>query len=147
MNDHPVITALAQEAECYRRLAKLAQVQHEHIQQCRTDDLLEVLAHRQGVLNEIALLERTIAPVRAQWTPFLQSLDHAQRNSAELMLGQIRALLEQITSADFNDTMVLQQRKINLGRQIGAATAARQVNRSYAAAAYSRTGSRMDMQR
>jgi hypothetical protein len=46
---------------------------------------------------------------------------------------------------------VLQQRKLNLGRQIQQATAARNVNRTYGAAAYGNpnavaTPSRMDMQ-
>ena len=45
-------------------------------------------------------------------------------------------------------SLVLQQQKLNLGTQINQATAARQVNRNYAAAAYgARGGGRMDLQR
>ncbi|MDB5305421.1 MAG: hypothetical protein JWM97_2970, partial [Phycisphaerales bacterium] len=43
--------------------------------------------------------------------------------------------------------LVLQQRKLNLGRQINQASAARQVNRNYAASAYGRAPSQMDVQR
>ena len=53
-------------------------------------------------------------------------------------------MLEQITAAD-RDELVLQQRKLNLGRQIGQTDAARQVNRTYAAAAYGRKAPRMDV--
>ena len=43
--------------------------------------------------------------------------------------------------------IVLQQRKLNLGRQIKAASAAKQVNRTYATAAYGNRPATMDVQR
>ena len=46
-----------------------------------------------------------------------------------------------------NDALVLQQRKLNLGRQINQASAARQVNRNYAAAAYGPRQSKVDVQK
>ena len=63
------------------------------------------------------------------------------------MLAETRKLLEQITLADRDDAMVLQQRKLNLGKQIGQAAAAKQVNRTYAAAAYGARQGNMDIQR
>ena len=63
------------------------------------------------------------------------------------MLADTRRLLEQITTADKDDVLVLQQRKLNLGRQINQASAAKQVNRNYAAAAYGPRQSRMDISR
>jgi hypothetical protein len=131
-----IISALEEQAACYRRLAKLAEVQHEHVQQNQTEALLEVLGRRQAVLDEIGALETRLAPVKRQWAQSAAGLDARLRIRAESLLGEVRALLEQITAADRNDALVLQQRKLNLGRQIGQAAAARQVNRSYASAAY-----------
>ena len=68
---------------------------------------------------------------------------HARRG----IVGETRRLLEQITTADQNDALVLQQRKLNVGKQINQASGARQVNRNYAAAAYGNRQSRMDVQR
>ena len=48
-------------------------------------------------------------------------------------------------TADRNDAMVLQQRKLTLGRQINQASAARTLNRNYAAAAYGTRPARMDV--
>lgn len=145
MNEHPVISALMQQVECYRRLAKLAEAQHEFVQQGQTEELLAVLSQRQSVLNQIASLDRDVGPARRRWNEFAGGLGGEQRTAAETLLAETRRLLEQITRADRNDTMVLQQRKLNLGRQIGAASAARNVNRSYAAAAYGRRQSTMDV--
>jgi hypothetical protein len=64
---------------------------------------------------------------------------------AERLMAETRRLLEEITTADRNDALILQQRKLNLGKQISQATAARQVNRNYAVAAYGAKTSRMDV--
>jgi hypothetical protein len=144
----PVILALDQQVACYQRLAKLAEVQHEYVQQSQTEALLDVLGRRQEQLGQIAALERTIAPAKRRWADYLGALDPSRRARAEALLGETRRLLEQITAADRNDALVLQQRKLNLGRQINQAQAARAVNRNYAASAYGGARpARMDVQR
>jgi hypothetical protein len=62
-------------------------------------------------------------------------------------MAETRRLLEEITTSDRNDAMVLQQRKLNLGKQITQAKAARQVNRNYATAAYGAVKSKVDFSR
>jgi hypothetical protein len=147
MTEHPVISALREQVDCYRRLAKLADLQHVHVQQSQTEQLLEVLASRQELLEQLKLWERTVAPQRKRWTEFLGELPGIARDNAETLLAETRRLLEEITTADRNDALVLQQQKLNLGRQINQASAARQVNRNYAASAYGARPARVDVQR
>jgi len=141
-----VISALEQQVQCYRRLAKLAELQHVHVQQEQTEALLDVLRTRQGVLDEIAALERTILPARQQWSVYAQGLSSPMRAKAEALLAETRRLLEEITSADRNDALVLQQRKLNVGKQINKTKSGLQVNRRYAAAHGPRK-STLDLQR
>ena len=142
----PILDALLAQVDCYRRLAKLAALQHEHVQQGRTEQLLEVLGHRQEVLDQLGALERVVAPAKRRWAEFTATLPAAERTEAERLLAETRRLLQEITAADCNDVLVLQQRKLNVGRQINQAASARQVNRNYAAAAYGRRTSVMDVQ-
>jgi hypothetical protein len=142
-----VISALERQVECYQRLAKLGEVQHEHVQHSATDQLLKVLGMRQEVLDQIVALERTLASAKKQWGQYLAGLEAAARARAEELLAQTRGLLEHITAADRNDALVLQQRKLTVGRQLGQTAAARQVNRSYRAAAYGPGRTNMDVQR
>lgn len=65
MHSDPIMQALAEQVACYRRLAKLAAIQHEHIQHSRTEGLLEVLRGRQEVLDQLAAHEKIIAPAKA----------------------------------------------------------------------------------
>ena len=144
----PVISALRQQVDCYRRLAKLVEVQHDHVQQGRTDQLLEVLGLRQEVLEQVARHEAVIAPAKRRWAQYLGELAGVQRGEAEALLAETGSLLEQITAADRNDVLILNQQKVSLGQQINKAAAARQVNRNYAAAAYgARAAGGVDLQR
>jgi hypothetical protein len=147
MSEDAIILALQQQVSCYQRLAKLAELQHEQVQQGQVEGLLEVLQKRQVVLDQLARLERTIAPAKRQWSEYLAKLPSSERSGAEELLATTRKLLEQITAADRDDVMVLQHRKLNLGRQIGKTDAARQVNRTYAAAAYGAKVPKMDVKR
>jgi hypothetical protein len=138
------LEALEAQVQCYRRLAKLAEVQHRHVCQGKSDALMGVLRQRQGVLDEISALERTLAPARKGWARFVGDLPGAFRDRADAALKETRKLLEQITTADQNDTLVLQQRKLNISREIKKNAVARRVGRNYAAA-YGRPESRMDL--
>jgi hypothetical protein len=143
--DERLIDALDEQVELYRKLAKLAELQHVHVEQEQTEPLLEVLLQRQRVLDALSSLQPVMAPIRRDWQAFVSALDPALRPRAEAAMAETRRLLEQITTADRNDALVLQQRKLNLGRQINQARAARQVNRSYATAAYGSRAAALDV--
>lgn len=146
MEADQVLDSLAEQVGCYRKLTKLALVQHQHIQNSRTEELLSVLRDRQVVLDQIQAHERIISPAKRRWGEYVAGIDPSNRKRAETLLAETKALLEQITSADRNDVMVLQQRKLNLGRKILQTASAKQVNRNYAAAAYGNVRPRMDLQ-
>jgi hypothetical protein len=140
--------ALEEQVGCYRKLAKLAAIQHEHVRREQTEQLLDVLKSRAEVVQRIGMLEALVGPAKKSWPTFVGGMSGAARAKAEQLMSEAKRLLKEITTSDKNDVLVLQQRKINLGRQIGQATAARQVNRTYAAAAaYGSARSNMDVQR
>src|SRR5437588_7060538 len=103
MHTDPVILALQEQVGCYQRLAKLAELQHEHVQQNQTESLLELLNVRQGALDQVARLEEQIAPAKRQWGEYVAGLDATTRARAEALLAETRRLLEQITTADRHD--------------------------------------------
>jgi hypothetical protein len=144
MDADPVLDALERQVGCYRRLAKLAEQQHEHVRQSRTEELLDVLCQRQRVLDQVADLEQTILPAKRRWLDYLDELPAERRGKAEDLLSESRRLLEVITTSDRNDALVLQQRKFETGKALRQAAAARAVNRSYAAAAYGGRAASMD---
>ena len=143
-----VLAALTEQVMQYRKLAKLADLQHDFVKNNQTDLLLDTLKKRQEVLDKLAVLEESIAPSKRTWGDYLATLPEGDRAVAESLLAESRLLLQEITTADRNDALVLQQRKLNLGQQIQRAGVARQLNRNYAASAYGgMQKSKMDVQR
>lgn len=142
----PILVALDAQIACYRRLAKLAERQRELIQLGQTEQLLQLLGLRQAELDQLSAHERTLAPAKKQWKVYLASLAQPLRQRAESMMTETRTLLEQITAADKNDVLTLQQQKLNLGKQITQTNANRTVNRAYASAAYGAKTPRLNMQ-
>lgn len=141
------LAALNEQADRYRRLAKLAEAQHEHIEQSRTDALLDVLRQRADEVERIGQLEAQLAPLRRAWGQATADWSPEQRRSAESLFGEIRSLLERINASDRSDSIILQQRKLSVAQQLRHAGAVQGVNRSYAAAAYGKPTPRMDVQR
>jgi hypothetical protein len=142
----PVLVALDAQIACYRRLAKLAERQRELIQLGQTEQLLQLLGMRQSELDQLSAHERSLAPAKKQWKVYLATLAEPARQRAEAMMTETRTLLEQITAADKNDVLTLQQQKLNLGRQINQTSANRSVNRAYATAAYGAKKPQLNMQ-
>lgn len=148
MNKPPIIESLERQLACYRRLAKLSDLQRQYVRENQTDELLEVLQTRSELLTEIATLETAVAPLKRSWADTSQALTPELRESATAMLAETRQLLQQITQADQDDVLLLQQRKLNVGKQIQQHRAAKQVNTRYAASAYGQTsGSRLNVQK
>lgn len=139
-----VLTALGQQVQFYGQLLKLAETQHQFVQQGNFEELLGVLQQRQGVLDQITPLERVTSAAKRRWNEFVAGLDAGQRESAEVLMNETRVLLEAITTADRNDTLVLQQRKLNVSQQLTQAAGAAKVNQSYAKSAYGQQAARID---
>ena len=83
-------------------------------------------------------LERMLQPAKGRWTEYLDGLPSDERDRGRGLLAESRQLLEQITTADKNDALVLQQRKLNVGKQLRQSAMARGATRKYAAVAASR---------
>src|SRR6185437_2893533 len=147
MSAQVTLQALSEQVECCQKLAKLAQMQHEHISHGRVEQLLEVLKARQQVVERMSACERIVGPAKKQWGEFVGGLDETFRAKAEALLAESKSLLEQITAADRDDALVLQQRRLNIGKEIRQTSSARQVHRMYGAAAYGHRPPRMDVQR
>ena len=109
--------------------------------------LLGVLQSRQAILEELSELEAVVGPVKKNWTDFAADLASDVRERAEELVTETRTLLAQIMKSDQTDVLALEQRKLNVGKEIKQASGAKQINRNYAAAAYGQRTSRMDVSR
>jgi hypothetical protein len=143
----PSIAALTEQLACYRKLARLSALQRTYVQQNQTDELIGVLESRGILLNDIARLEQLVSPLKRHWNEQSLALNETTRTAAQQMLAEAKELLQQITQADQDDVLLLQQRKLNVGKQIQATGSARRINTRYAASAYgAASGAKLNVQ-
>lgn len=144
MSPPRLLELLAQQAQHYTQLQKLAMTQHEMICLDRTDMLLDILAQRQVALDEILTLEHELKPVKLGWSEYADGLDSRTRTEAERLLSSAKESLAAITRSDEDDALMLQQRKLNVGKQLVKTGQGRVVNRAYGGAPYGQPG-RVDL--
>jgi hypothetical protein len=106
-----------------------------------------VLTKRQSIVDALGAIESRLKPVKQDWHTIASSIDSPVRSELETKFAHSRDLLMQITQADRDDALVLQQRKISVGQQLRKTTSGRVMNQKYAAGAYATTGARMDLSR
>ena len=142
----PIVQALENQLACYRKLQKLSDLQRGYVRENQTDELLNVLTARSELLTEIARLEKEVAPLKRAWADHSAAFPPLLKETTSRMLAETRTLLQQITQADQDDVLLLQQRKMNVGKQIQQAQTAKRVNTRYATSAYAPTqGSRLNV--
>ncbi len=122
---------LRQQLDCLVSLGKLAELQRDHIEKDRTEDLLQLLLHRQGVVEELARLEDVIGPVRRKWQEVAGGYPAEQREWVEGAFADAKRRLGQINDSDKHDTFMLQQRKHQVNGQLGQMGQSRRVTRGY----------------
>lgn len=141
MDADNLITALERQADLYGRLVVLAEQQHECVVQDRQDELLDVLQRRQEVIDRIVAGDKLIKIVRTRWADVTRMLPEASRLRAEQAMTAMRERLARVVQCDADDTLVLQQRKFDVARQLGQTQSRRAAHAGYAASAYVGAGS------
>jgi hypothetical protein len=129
--DGGLLAALKKQLECLVSLGKLAENQRDFIQQDRTEELLALLLERQKVVEELARLEDTIGPMRRNWQVHAGAFPPAAREWAEGAFAEAKARLGKINESDQHDTFILQQRKHQIGGQLGQVGQSQRVTRGY----------------
>lgn len=147
MDIEQINSDVSAQIDLYSKLLRLCELQHTLIAQERTDDLMVVLQRRQMIVDALGAIEQRLRPIKQDWHNVASAIDSPVRSDLEAKFAQSRDLLMQITQADQDDALMLQQRKIAIGQQLRKTTHGRVMNQKYAAGAYATTGGRMDVSR
>lgn len=115
----------------YVELDALSQRQADLIERGETDELLSVLGLRQRVLERVQSLHDAIAPVRANWRRFLETLSEPQRASLGVRVDEIARLIEVITQRDQSDKRRMIEGRDRLAAELSGVGKARAATGAY----------------
>jgi hypothetical protein len=110
---------LEQQEALFTKLDELSGSQARLIEGDHTDRLLDVLAARQVVVEEIAVITRRLDPWRSRWSDFVALLDEHQRDRVRQRVDSVAALAQRIAERDEKDRELMEARKESIATTIG----------------------------
>jgi hypothetical protein len=125
---------LERQQELFSRLDDMSARQSQLIESDQTDQLLELLAGRQGVVDQIAQTSSMLEPYRASWESVMSGADDQSRIRIRRRLDALAGLAERVATRDETDRRTLEQRRESIASELV------QVNRGRGAMAAYRSG-------
>jgi hypothetical protein len=127
---------LDEQCRLYEQLDELSQHQSACVESGETELLLDVLAQRQGIVEQVTEVNGLLEPFVSRWDSLADALDDSQRDTLRAKLSRLDQLVDQITKRDEADRIKLEEQKGQVAQELGGA-----VRQKNAAAAYGRSGS------
>lgn len=125
---------LDEQCRLYEQLDELSQHQSVCVDSGETELLLDVLAQRQGVVEQVTEVNGLLEPFVSKWDALAESLDDSQREALRGKLARLDELVERITKRDEEDRQKLEAQKGRVAQELGTA-----VRQKSAAAAYGKS--------
>jgi hypothetical protein len=126
-----VLNLLGEQAALYGRLEALAARQQVLVSTEQIGPLIQVLADRQRLSDELVRIGTRLAPLRRDWASYRNQLTEVEREEAEQLWKDARDRLRSVIESDERDARVLSGRK-----QTVAATLRSTQSNSHALSAY-----------
>ena len=125
---------LERQQELFTRLDAMSARQSQLIEGDQTDQLLELLASRQSLVDQIAQTSSMLEPYRASWESVMSGANETGRLRIRRRLDALAGLAERVAARDESDRRTLEQRRESIAAEIV------QVNRGRGAMAAYQTG-------
>ncbi len=130
---------LDRQRDLFMRLDELSRSQRALIDDEQTDRLLELLARRQSLIDDIERTNEELSPFAGSWDRLATLLPEPRRRTLRDRFEEVSRLVETIAARDESDRALLAQRKQMVGEEL------RTMSRSRGAiAAYTRSGGPVD---
>ncbi len=148
--DHAAVLATlrAQVSAC-RRLRRLATEQAKALADGDNTRLLGVLERRKSAIQEATANDDVVAPTRVAWPASVVDWPDEARDEAKALFGEIKNHLADLSKQDDRDAAGLRVRIATAGNELARVKAddrtVRRLNRNYAAAAYGKVQTKIDV--
>lgn len=130
-----VESLLAEQQGLFVRLDGLSERQAGLIREDRTDQLLDVLAERQVVVDEISRISTQLEPWRGNWSEFVRTLGEDVRKRVRERIDAVAALAQRIAERDERDRKMLESRKDAVAGELGQVDRGRSAMSAYGGSA------------
>lgn len=123
---------LDRQIDLYTRIERLASRQADLVQTDRPDELLGLLAERQGLVEQITVLNHELEPFTRRWDELVRTLPEGHRDEISSRTGRLGELIAAISKRDEADRLALQSRRDQVAGEINSISARRSAIAAYA---------------
>lgn len=115
---------LQQQRDLYLQLKQLSTKQSELIEQQASDQLLTLLAKRQGMVDSLGQISHQLLPYRERMSTIAAALDEDSRGQIRELVNEIDQLLQSIIDQDGKDHRQLEAAQVKVGSNLNQITQA-----------------------
>jgi hypothetical protein len=128
-----IASALMAQRDLYVQLGALARQQSQFVATGETENLMQILAARSSLIEQIAPLDAKLSPYKGRWQEVLDGMPLEDRQKVVPLLKEVQALLADILAADEADKESLIRQKQQVSNEIGKTVTGAVVNKAYGA--------------
>ncbi len=126
-----LIELLDQQRLIYLQLQKLGRSQTQLVAAGQAEPLLDLLAQRQTLIDNLSQLNARVEPFKREWPRVWSSLDAAMRARVSGLIDHVQNLLDQIVEQDSRDRASLTLQRDRIGSELGQLRKGSTVHRAY----------------
>lgn len=123
---------LDRQRDLYVELEGLSRTQGEFIETDDSDGLMDVLARRQAIVDQVVALNDELAPFARRWEELAPRLPAAHREALRTRFDDVARLVESIQQRDDADRRALESRRASVGSELEGLARARGAAAAYA---------------
>lgn len=117
-----LLDLLSQQRDLYSQLKVLSDQQSALIAQGQTEQLLQVLTQRQGLVESLSEINERLSPYRHRWASVARTLPQVRRAKLRSLVDEVQQLLAGIVEQDEADRRQLEAAQADVGRQLRQVT-------------------------
>lgn len=126
-----LIDVLERQHDMVQRLAALAQGQSSLIEESSTDQLLELLAQRQSIIDEFTQSQHELTELTRDLDRRLEGVPESQCDRIRLLIDRIGDGLAQVMQRDEQDQATLRHGREQVRQELSTLGTARQARNAY----------------
>jgi len=129
---HTLKSGLDREEEIYASLRDLSRRQGEIIEQEEgVETLMEVLARKQALINEIETIEDDLAPVKEAWEQTRETQERSVREEVEERVARLQTVLAELLELEEKGRSLLERQQQAVASEIKKVGRNREAHQAY----------------
>ncbi len=128
-----LLAGLRQEVDIYRKILGVSTEELKLVKEAELEKATGALSQKQKMLEEIAIIEKNIQPVKARWPQIKPTLAPDLLSSFQAALKELSDLLEELIAIERQTEDILSQQISIVRKGVGASVTEERARKAYGA--------------